>query len=147
MPPGPAPPRAQPYATTHPDPCSPTRLALCSPTCDAAAAWPASGTALKLDEVPAQIRKGVRVSLVVASSPSPSPYPNPNPSPYPNPNPNPNPNPHPNPNPNPNQVVEASGRQLEKHVVPRMWDQRNPHSLLGCQIVDSCPLEFTPHPG
>jgi hypothetical protein len=27
-----------------------------------------------------------------------------------------------------------------------MWDQRNPHSLLGCQIVDSCPLEFTPHP-
>ena len=83
--------------------------------------------------MPAQIRKGVRVSLV---------------------------------------VVEASGRQLEKHVVPRMWDQRNPHSLLGCQvspnpnpkpnlkpnpnpnphsllgcqIVDSCPLEFTPHP-
>ena len=43
-------------------------------------------------------------------------------------------------------VVEASGRELEKHVVPRIFDQRNPRSLLGCQIVDACPLEFVPHP-
>ena len=43
-------------------------------------------------------------------------------------------------------IVEASGRQLEKHVVPRIFDQRNPRSLLGCQIVDACPLEFVPHP-
>lgn len=116
--------------------CSPTHPAL-QPHVLRGCDLHTSGTALKLDEVPAQIRKGVRVSLV---------------------------------------VVEASGRQLEKHVVPRMWDQRNPHSLLGCQvspcpnsnpnpnpnaspdpnpnphsllgyqIVDSCPLEFTPHP-
>ena len=43
-------------------------------------------------------------------------------------------------------VVEAGGRKLEKHVVPRVYDQRNPRSLLGCQIVDACPLEFVPHP-
>ena len=44
-------------------------------------------------------------------------------------------------------AVEAvSGRTVSRIVVPSVYDASQPHSLLGCQVVDQCPPRFMPHP-
>ena len=43
-------------------------------------------------------------------------------------------------------VIDARGRFL-KFVVPHVWDEWAPQSLLGCQMSDSCPADLQPtHP-
>ena len=44
-------------------------------------------------------------------------------------------------------VIDARGRFLKKFVVPHVWDEWAPQSLLGCQMSDSCPADLQPtHP-
>ena len=44
-------------------------------------------------------------------------------------------------------VIDARGAFLKKFVVPHVWDEWAPQSLLGCQMSDSCPADLQPtHP-
>lgn len=43
-------------------------------------------------------------------------------------------------------VMGKDGVVCERTVVPRPFDPKKPQSLLGCQITDTCPNRFLPHP-
>lgn len=44
------------------------------------------------------------------------------------------------------QVMDLSGRVQKRVLTPRVFDASRPKSLLGCQIIDTCPAHFQPHP-
>ena len=43
-------------------------------------------------------------------------------------------------------VMGRNGVVQDRVVAPKSFDPNKPHSLLGCQITDICPIRFTPHP-